>query len=39
MKTALNQVEGLTSKSPTDSYIDLEYRGHNETQTTVHIVA
>lgn len=37
LKTALDQVEELTGKRPTDSYVDLGYRGHNEKQTTVHI--
>jgi transposase, IS5 family len=37
LKAALDQVEELTGKRPTDSYVGLGYRGHSEAQTTVHI--
>jgi transposase, IS5 family len=35
---ALDQVERLTGIRPKDSYVDLGYRGHGETETKVHIV-
>lgn len=37
LRLALDQVEELTGQRPTDSYVDLGYRGHNESQTKVHI--
>lgn len=37
LKGALDQVEKLTGKRPEESYVDLGYRGHSETETTVYI--
>lgn len=35
LSTALDQVEALTGKRPSKSYVDLGYRGHDETQSEV----
>ena len=37
LTTSLDQVEKIIGLRPNDSYVDLGYRGHNETQTNVHI--
>ena len=37
LKEALDQVEQLTGCRPEDGYVDLGYRKHDETQTTIHI--
>lgn len=37
LKIALDQIEKLTGTRPSDSYVDLGYRGHNEVTSEVHI--
>jgi transposase, IS5 family len=37
LKEALDQVEKLTGTRPDNGYVDLGYRKHDETQTTIHI--
>jgi IS5 family transposase len=37
LSAALDQVEKLSGVRPTDSYVDLGYRGNNETKCEVHI--
>lgn len=37
LQGALDQVEELTGTRPKDGYVDLGYRGHNETIATVHV--
>lgn len=37
LKDALNQVERLTGIRPNETYVDLGYRGHDETKSNVYI--
>jgi transposase, IS5 family len=37
LKGALDQIASLTGIRPSDSYVDLGYRGHNKTVSEVHI--
>jgi IS5 family transposase len=37
LKKALDQVERITGIRPDDTYVDLGYRGHAETESKVHI--